>query len=335
MASKYDAFWEQRREALARLLDEAFTYGRSQPLPVPELPMIGNRKRWSGRVSVAAGSARKAQGAHARSLGHLLGPLSARYPDIAFRARITEDLHLWIERVESEVRRATDYTAPAGGPPRRRPPASGSGWGPGGRDPSQVAQRVHELVWRLPRLTSLPERSALPSDGIYFWFESGEGSPEHPRIVRVGINRSAGRFPDRLRQHYRGSRRRSALRFLLGDALLRRHGDGARWQCWQKRKGAPLPEVEDEITALLAERFSFACLVVDDSAERKRLEKWLIACLARSRWPEPSSDWLGHHSSRPQVRQSGLWNVAGVRARTGDMDCRYWLARLEELVKQM
>jgi len=41
--SKYDAFWQQREEDLARLLHEAFTSGRSQ-LALPELRAVGERQ---------------------------------------------------------------------------------------------------------------------------------------------------------------------------------------------------------------------------------------------------------------------------------------------------
>lgn len=199
-------------------------------------------------------------------------------------------------------------------------------------DPAAVARRIHELIWRLPRFTGLPQRTALPAGGVYFWFERGEGSEDRPRIVRVGINTS-GNLRDRLADHYRRTRRRSAFRRLIGDALLRRRGDHALWKVWIDRTGPELPEVEQEISALLAERFSFACLAVDDPEERRRLETWLIACLARGRWPEPSPEWLGHHSSRPEVRQSGLWNIEGVDDHHC-RDCSRWLARLAELVER-
>ena len=338
MPSKYDAFWQQREEDLARLLHEAFTSGRSQ-VAVPELRAVGDRQHWSASLSVAAGQVRTPNAAHAKSLGRLLARLSHAYPHTAFRVRITENLHLRIQRAEAEPDHSRGHpTSPSvpGERPRQAAPAPtpGGDLDPAGEgDPARVAQRIHELIWRLPRYTELPPRSALPPDGIYFWFERGEGSATHPRIVRVGINRSPGQFRERIRQHYRGNRRGSAFRLLLGDALLRRRGHHDLWQEWRNRNGPRMPEVESEVSALLAERFSFTYVAVADDEERRRLESWLIACLARGRWPEPSSEWLGNHCSRAEVRRSGLWNIAEVDADPGG-DVNRWLARLQELVAE-
>lgn len=93
MPSKYDAFWQQREEDLARLLHEALPSGRSQ-LAVPELRAVGKRKHWPASLSVAAGQVRTPNAAHAKSLGRLLARLSHVYPDTAFRVRITENLDL-------------------------------------------------------------------------------------------------------------------------------------------------------------------------------------------------------------------------------------------------
>lgn len=332
--SKYDPFWQHREEDLAKLLHEAYVNGRSE-LAVPELRAVGDRLRWAASVSVAAGKVLVAHGAHGKSLGHVLARLSRRYPDCFFRARISEDLFLWVQRAEREPEDSPSHAnlppPPREASPRHVTPVEDPDPVAEG-DPAAVARRIHELIWQLPRFTGLPQRTALPAGGVYFSFERGEGSEDRPRIVRVGINTS-GNLRDRLADHYRRTRRRSAFRRLIGDALLRRRGDPALWKVWIDRTGPELPEVEQEVSALLAERFSFACLAVDDPEERRRLETWLIACLARGRWPEPSAEWLGHHSSRPEVRQSGLWNIEGVDDHHC-RDCSRWLARLAELVER-
>lgn len=357
MPSKYDAFWVQQRAEVARLVREAAQNGRSSTLTVAGLTAHGSRRSWSGSVQVR-GRRVEAYAAHAKALGRLLVQLNHEYPHIAFRAVVTKDLQLHIETVQpGSAPSASDAEQPDAGPPPQgaegsgtailatRAGARGNGSGTGGpgtgtAPPSSepcgpdndLARLIHQLTWQLPRVCCANLKATqLPGSGIYFVFQRGEGVPGGPRIVRIGINRKAARFRDRIRQHCRGNRRGSIFRLLLGDALLRSRRHDELCRQWQEREGPVMPEVEDEVSKQLADQFCFAYLEVEDDDERQTLETWLISCLARSDWAQPSPIWLGHHSSRPRVRESGLWNVQGVGSDTCRNRNRH-LKRFRELV---
>ena len=89
-----------------------------------------------------------------------------------------------------------------------------------------MAEQVHLLFGRLPRLDSSTPRKSLPANGIYVFFEKGEtvriDGAVHDRIVRVGTHNSDGRFPDRAHLLYSGRRwRRAQLVDVHRDIALR------------------------------------------------------------------------------------------------------------------
>ncbi|MGH2548103.1 MAG: hypothetical protein ACRDHN_01855 [Thermomicrobiales bacterium] len=182
---------------------------------------------------------------------------------------------------------------------------------------------------RLPIIKNLAfAASDLPRNGIYFFYELGEGE----RIVRVGTHKGNARFYDAVRTHYgtrrsfRAWRRTSEFRYHLGAALLNRDQDPQIAE-WLDRKGERMREVEAEVTELLHETFTFRVLSVDDLHERLALERALIGTLSAT--PTMSEEWLGLHAINPAIRKSGLWNVDHIGA-TDPID----LGRLSELIQQ-
>lgn len=168
----------------------------------------------------------------------------------------------------------------------------------------------------------------LPRNGIYFFYEEGEGE----RIVRVGTHKGNARFYDAIRTHYgtrqsfRAWRRTSEFRYHLGAALLNRDQD-PRIAEWLDRKGERMRDVEAEVTELLHKTFTFRALSVDDLHERLALERALIGVLSAT--PTMGEEWLGLHAVNPVIRKSGLWNVDHIGA-TDPID----LARLRKLIEQ-
>jgi len=67
-------------------------------------------------------------------------------------------------------------------------------------------------------------------------------------------------------------------------------------------------------------------------SERADIERNAIALLSHSRRPfdPPGPAWLGSHSPREEIRQSGLWNLRHV---DGTHDPAF-LDRLEELIER-
>ena len=71
-------------------------------------------------------------------------------------------------------------------------------------------------------------------------------------------------------------------------------------------------DVEDKVTVLLREGFSFAWVPVAVEAKRMGtggLEARLIGTLAQCSTCAVSTGWLGRHSPDDRIRTSGLWQV--------------------------
>lgn len=201
-----------------------------------------------------------------------------------------------------------------------------------------LCNAVHEAARALPRVAYPFARTDLPRNGIYLFFEAGEYDAHTggDRIVRVGTHRS-GNFRSRISEHYLLDREpntvadraapkdRSIFRKNLGRAWIRKQRI-AYLEVWNidfttrrnrqerahRRDVAIEREVEDRVTTLLRERFSFAWVPVADEAERMGaggLEGRLIGTLAQCSACAGSPGWLGRHSPDARIRRSGLWQV--------------------------
>lgn len=208
-------------------------------------------------------------------------------------------------------------------------------------------QRLYRLLGRQeikcggPQPLSSLVRRVVPPRGVYFFFEAGESrseSGEGSRVVRVGTHGlglgSRSTLAQRLSQHRGrrsggGNHRGSIFRLLVGQALM---ASGAVSQCasWGTKSdagkaAAALGSSLDEIKAGEAPVESAvsghigAMRVVwvelgdepGPSSLRGFVERHAIGLLSnRDRTPldAASPSWLGHHSDRPLVRSSGLWN---------------------------
>ena len=149
-----------------------------------------------------------------------------------------------------------------------------------------------------------------------------------PRIVRVGTHAlktgSKAKLWTRLKQHKGvtrtggGNHRGSIFRKIVGAALIAR--DNLDYPCWGKGDTAPRKVRQSE---LCLERtvskhigaMPFLWLAVEDESGpdslRGCIERNAIALLSnyeRQSLDPPTSSWLGNHSDREKVRNSGLWN---------------------------
>ena len=201
-----------------------------------------------------------------------------------------------------------------------------------------LCQAVHEAARALPRVAYPFNRSDLPRDGIYLFFEVGEydGHTGDERIVRVGTHKN-GNFRSRISEHYMLSKELNIRvdRPAPKDRSIFRKNLGRAWICKQnigyldvwnidftpsqnqqehahRRDIVIEREVEGKVTALLREGFSFAWLPVTNEAERMGmggLEGRLIGTLAQCSACAASTGWLGRHSPDERIRTSGLWQV--------------------------
>jgi hypothetical protein len=179
--------------------------------------------------------------------------------------------------------------------------------------------RIHAVLLILPLRRSVD--AAIPSDGLYFFYEDGEINSHGTgaRVVRVGNHpHAAGGLRNRLRNHYSGNKNASVFRKFLGGALIRLRNPndaclspGPGKGHWEKQDASACDRckpVEGEVTRLLREHFSFRCVEIIDQTERNPMEEGLIAALARCPRCQPSATWLGQYAYSTKVQQSGLWN---------------------------
>ena len=170
-------------------------------------------------------------------------------------------------------------------------------------------------------------------------------------MVRVGTHAltatSKATLWGRLRQHRGhlagsdpggGDHRASVFRRHVGAALIRRDGlpDDLLASWLDRRRPRHERASQEAGIERQASRhigaMPFLWLSVPGRADRGYLESNSIALLSRlsGGLDQPGASWLGRHAERPEIRESGLWNVHHV---SGHYDPAF-LRRLDQLVSQ-
>jgi hypothetical protein len=182
-----------------------------------------------------------------------------------------------------------------------------------------------------------------PRHGVYFFLDPTEPrttSGAGPRIVRVGTHAltptSRTSLWNRLSAHRgtashgAGNHRGSIFHLLIGECLLRRDDNLLpTWGNSSTASAAALSHHLERELLLNGERpletsvsqligaLSVVCVPVDDRSVRASVERNAIALLSnfeRALVDPPSPTWLGQHSTRQRVRDSGRWNNDHVEA---------------------
>jgi hypothetical protein len=217
-----------------------------------------------------------------------------------------------------------------------------------------ILDRLERTIGGARTLADCTGRRAWPERGVYFFQEPGEirtDSGEGARIVRVGTHAlkegSRTTLWTRLSQHKGqaadggGNHRGSIFRLIVGAALIRR--DGLESMTWGDGNSAPREVRMGEVTIEQAvSRFigqmPFLWLSIDDEpgpqSVRGYIERNAIALLSNYRKAAidpPTSGWLGRHSDRERVRESGLWNQNHV----DEPYAAAFLDHLDELVTKV
>lgn len=188
---------------------------------------------------------------------------------------------------------------------------------------SQTCHKVHLLFSELSKFGFPFDARRIPQNGIYVLFEKGEFAHETDRIVRVGTHTGNNQLPSRLEQHFvRRNKDRSIFRKNIGRAILNREKDTflAQWEIDMttsdaKKKYAEmldqrkLQETEKRVTDYIQQYFRFVAFRVDDKAKRLSWESKIISTISQCDECSPSKNWLGLHSPKEKIRESGLWLV--------------------------
>lgn len=187
---------------------------------------------------------------------------------------------------------------------------------------------LHQQLGGSRQLLACDAYSGWPLQGVYFFFEAGEYRRDgrRSRVVRVGThalkieNPSVATLWDRLDQHRgrqlgdpSGPRRsRSVFRRHVGTAIIRRHKLGNEvLDDWYRYLSQPLEEKIELAVSEYIGAMPFLWLDVPHVEARRKIEAGAIGLLSMRTGDTdpPSADWLGRYAYKPEIRDSGLWNV--------------------------
>ena len=210
---------------------------------------------------------------------------------------------------------------------------------------SETCKWLHEELEQLPLMGFPVTFEQLPHNGVYFFYETDEiwGHNGHLlRIVRIGTHKD-GNFGSRIAEHYLvdeskmqfdptkpAPKDRSIFRKNIGRALLKRNKDpylevweidfvkrASRHKLSHLRNIAKEQAIEREITRLLRRKFRFRFIVMDVRVARmgtEGIESKLIGTVSRCKACRASSNWLGNHSPKLPIQESGLWLIQHLRS---------------------
>lgn len=189
-----------------------------------------------------------------------------------------------------------------------------------------IALKLHELFNRTTPLQFPFDGEKIPKNGIYIIFEKGENVGELKRIVRVGTHTGNNQLLSRLKQHFcNNNKDRSIFSKNVGRCILNNENPSYLpfWELdltpkkdrekKEKLIDANLQqELEKRISEYIQNNLSFCVFEVNSREDRLRWERKLISTLsnaAKAGEIKPSEGWLGNHSTKPKIKESGLWQV--------------------------
>lgn len=191
----------------------------------------------------------------------------------------------------------------------------------------KACQLLHEIAAARPAFRAGFDPAELPSNGIYLLFEEGEAGHGGKRIVRVGTHRGQNNLAKRIREHlFTPNKDRSVFRKHIGRSLLAKAGENTeQWEIDLTTKAARekyagkvdagwVAGAEQKVSAYMTENFSFVVVPAATIAARLAAEAGMLSLLAQCPECGPSQSWLGLHHPNKIIRNSGLWNVQGLKS---------------------
>ncbi len=188
---------------------------------------------------------------------------------------------------------------------------------------SDLCRELHKLVNRLPMFGFPFAVDQIPRNGLYVLFEKGEQAHGARRIVRVGTHTGAKQLRSRLMQHFvQENKDRSIFRKNIGRCMLRQENDSfipnweidlttrtARVKHGDGIDSARLRQIESRVTEYMRSNFSFIVVEILDKERRLEVESKIASTVSLCPDCGPSQMWLGKHSPKARIRESGLWQV--------------------------
>lgn len=188
---------------------------------------------------------------------------------------------------------------------------------------NNICEKLHLYFNKLQRFSFPFQDKEIPKNGIYILFEKGELSHKGDKIVRVGTHTGDNQLRSRLKQHFlKENKDRSIFRKNIGRAILNKKKDPylRNWEIDLTTKlcretlshlvdTKKQRQIESKVSKYIQDHFSFAIVPVKTKRERLYLESRLISTISLCNKCAPSKSWLGRHSQKNKIKESGLWQV--------------------------
>ena len=305
MASKYDKYWVSIIGDIHKGILEVANKRRGVYIDVKNITAYGKRNSWSGVVEVSSEGINREEMAHAMSLGKvLLKQNFMKDIDKKLRFKISNSLKLEIEVIDGKSSQETPIHIP-----KHREHIQIK------KIPISLDKLINEIYSILeglpPPFDYTYNPKDLPSNGIYFFYETTEKCKINgkiiDRIVRVGTHDADNRLRDRIYNHYNSNKNSSVFRKHVGSAIIKEDKRNVDVDKWMTQGTPTNKDVEKRITETFKNKFKFRCVPVNSEQERHYLEGRLIATLSFLK--HHSDHWLGRFAKRKYIQESGLWNV--------------------------
>ncbi|RJQ17068.1 hypothetical protein C4573_03365 [Candidatus Woesearchaeota archaeon] len=186
---------------------------------------------------------------------------------------------------------------------------------------SNICQQLHDWCAKQKKHGFPFNEKELPLNGVYLLFEKGEKRHGTDRIVRVGTHTGHHQLRSRLQQHFlMENKDRSIFRKNIGRALLKKENNSflKTWELdltTKEAKGKYAIDaeqqrtIEKKVTCYIQNNFTFIVIPVEEKEKRLALESKCISTVSLCEDCHSSSTWLGLHSPKQKIRESGMWQV--------------------------
>ncbi len=187
---------------------------------------------------------------------------------------------------------------------------------------SKKCEKLHKLFNDMERLKfksneeKISNKEKIPKNWIYILFEKYENWHWKDRIVRVWTHKGENGLYRRLKQHFiNKNKNRSIFRKNIWRVLLNKKNEENLLKEWDLKwsKNDNFKEIEDEISEIIINKFSFVVFQVDDKDERSYFEWRIISTVNHCNQCKQSKNWLWNYSPKKQIRESGLWLVQWLK----------------------
>ena len=185
---------------------------------------------------------------------------------------------------------------------------------------------IHNKINKLKRYNYPFNVEDIPKNGVYVIFENKETAHNGNRIVHIGTHNGQDELARRICEIFElENKNRSILRKNIGRCILNKENN-PYLEIWDKDTTSAKSrrelgdvinmyiekEIESKVTEYILNNFSFAIIKEDNSDLRKIIKQELISEISRCTECKGSSDWIGNYSTKPKIRESGLWNEQGL-----------------------